>query len=179
MQVENYVTALALRARRLRFVTSAAILLVLAIMSFAVYASVAGMTDPTLPVSFALGVTNSYFRWAGLAVVLLTGAPFAYALWRLTRMMRCAERGEIFSSAAAAHLRAFALWVFVAAVASILLPVVLNISLGLLQGFPAERLRVDFDGSDLFILLVSGLLFFVARLIEAAQAIADDNRRIV
>jgi hypothetical protein len=157
----------------------AAVAIVVGIMLFGVFAVLTGRTDPSLPLSFALGVTNTYYRWAGLIVVLLTGAPFAYGLWRLSLMLKSAETGQVFSVEAASHLRSFALWVFVAAMASILLPMLVNIAFGLMAGLPNERLRVDFDGSDLFVLLISGLLFLVARLIEAAHAIAEDNRQIV
>lgn len=175
----NFMSDLAPRARRLRLVTMASLGLVTALIALGMFAAFSGRTDPSLAFSFALGADNDRYRWAAMIVIFMTGLPFSYALWRLSRMLSCVERGEVFSGGSVSHLRAFALWVFVSAVASIVLPLLVNSAFGLIGGLPADRLRLDFDGSDLFILLVSGLLFFVARLLESAQRIADDLRQIV
>lgn len=122
-----------------------------------------GTVDPPLP------------PWAQLAVILLAGVPFMLGLWRLSRMLRVIEQGAPFASATVAHLRAFAALVLVSALASILLPPIL----AAIAAQPGTRLTLTFDGSDFFVLLVSGLMFLLARLLGEAQRIADENSQIV
>lgn len=166
-------------ARRLRLVTLAFAGLVLAVMVFGVVATASGATDPARSLSFNFGVRSPEAHAVGLVVMLLIGAPFTFALWKLSCMLACVEQGRDFAGPTIGHLRAFAWWVFVTALASILLPIMANIGLGLVAGATAERLTITVDGGDTFTLLISGLLFFVARLLDEAQAIADENSQIV
>ncbi len=114
--------------------------LVTALIALGMFAAFSGRTDPSLAFSFALGADNDQYRWAAMIVIFMTGLPFGYALWRLSRMLSCVERGEVFSGGSVSHLRAFALWVFVSAVASIVLPLLVNSAFGLIGGLPADAI---------------------------------------
>lgn len=150
-------SALSRNAKILRYVTYAGVALVVA-------ATLAGLPAADLP---------------GVILLVATGVPFALALWELSRMLGRAEQGEIFSQPTIAHLRRFALFVLVTAIISIFLPPIVAIAAALWAAEGLEHVVVSFEGGDVFILLISALLFFVARLFEEAQRIADENRQIV
>lgn len=150
-------SALSRNAKTLRYVTYAGLALV-------VGATLAGLPTADLP---------------RMILLVATGVPFALALWELSRMLGRAEQGEIFSQPTIAHLRRFALFVLATAIVSICLPPIVAIAAALSAGQGLEQVIVSFDGGDLFVLLVSALLFFVARLFEEGQRIADENRQIV
>lgn len=149
-------SALSRNAKILRYVTYAGVALVVA-------ATLAGL-PADLP---------------GVILLVATGVPFALALWELSRMLGRAEQGEIFSQPTIAHLRRFALFVLVTAIISIFLPPIVAIAAALWAAEGLGHVVVSFEGGDVFILLISALLFFVARLFEEAQRIADENRQIV
>lgn len=166
-------------ARRLRIAVLVSIGLAAALMASAVLASLSGATDASDTFSFAAGVSGRDTQAAAVIVLLLTAGSFIYALWRLSLMLAGIEAGGVFTAMNVTHLRAFARWLLVSAVASILLPIAANIGLGLAGGADAQQLSVRIDGGDAAMLLVSALLFFLARLFAEAQAIADENRQII
>jgi hypothetical protein len=166
-------------ARRLRYVALASMVLMVATALFAVVATATDQTDPAKTLSFAMGATSAATQLAGTIVTFVTASLFATALWQLARMLRCLEQGEAFGRRTVRHLRGFALWVFATALSSLMLPVVANVGLGLLAGAETDRLTITISGGDLFMPLFSGLLYLVARLLEQAQRLADENRQII
>lgn len=166
-------TALSRNARTLRYVAYAGLALVVAATLYGVSGVLLGQGAGTgIAVAPSSGVQDAI-------VLIATGVPFALALWELSRMLDRAEQGEIFSQSTIAHLRRFAMFVLVTAIISICLAPILAIGGALVTGQGLEQVTVSFDAGDIFILLVSALLFFVARLFEEAQRIADENRQIV
>ena len=63
--------------------------------------------------------------------------------------------------------------------ASVLLPPLILLALGARPRPAAQRMTFALAGSDLLMLFVTGLLFFVARLLDEAQRVADDFSQIV
>jgi len=126
-----------------------------------------------------LAATGSAAPEAEAAGALLSGIPFAIGLWRLVRMLRRIEGGAVFEQATIADLRGFAFWVLVSSIASILAPPLCEVAFGLVRGGDSLTATLSFESGDVFALLVSALLFFIARLFGEAQRIADDHRQIV
>ena len=168
------------RARWLRRLTLASLAGVIVVTALGAAAS-ATASAVLGPLSFETGLEGmgAAGRAAGALVTIVVGALFAYGLWHLSRMLKLVAQGEAFSSGAVRHLRAFALYAFVSTAASMLLPPLAQLLIILSQPARSGRLTLEFDGSDLWALLVSGLLFLVARLMGEAQRIADENRMIV
>lgn len=160
-------------ARRLRYVALAAIALFELVLLFAAWVLIAGRRAD-FP---AVAIHDSGLPpWAAAATLLLIGLLVGIALFRLVRMLRRVEAGAPF--AAAGDLRGFAFYLLLAVVASVLAPSLLQVAIGAAAGAPH---RVDFalGGTELLTLLVSALLFFVARLLDEAQRLADDHSQIV
>jgi hypothetical protein len=171
-------SSLARNAKILRFATYAGLVLVVAATLIGVFEVLLG-SGVTPSIQVATGADADRPGLAAMIVLVATGTPFALALWELSRMLGRAEQGEIFSQPTITHLRRFALLVLITAAVSICLPPVLAIATALGTGRDLSEVTLSFDGGDIFILLVSALLFFVSRLFEEAQRIADENRQIV
>ena len=164
-------------ARRLKLCTGIGLGIIAAIVLYAAAAGISGLGQSKG--IYILDSDGTSADRVGLISAALTGTPLAIALWRLMRMLRAIERGEIFTSTTVRELRGFALFVMISALASILVQPVIALIAGLASGADRVQLSLTFDLNDFFILLVSVLLFFVARLFSEAQRIADENEQIV
>lgn len=169
---------LARDARRLRRAT---LLGLIAVLGLLVAGTLQGLLQGSEPAMLRISSRPDPAArdWLGILVALGTSLPFAMALWQLNLMLACIERGQIFVQPTIAHLRRFALYVLIAAITSILLPPAATVLAGLADGAALSRVTITFDGGDFFILLASGLLFFVVKLLGEAQRLAEDNRMIV
>ncbi len=160
-------------ARRLRFAAVALILVIEALILYAAWAVSFGHRDQLTAVQVDDG---GLAPWTAALLLVLIGLFVGLALLRLVRMLARVEAGAPF--AAAADLRGFALFLFLAVLTSVLLPPVVHAVMTLLAG-GSHGIRFSLDLGDGLMLLVTGLLFFVARLLDAAQALADDHSQIV
>ena len=160
-------------ARRLRYVALAAIVLLELVLLFAVGVLLADRKGE-FP---ALQIHDSALPpVAAASSLLLIGLLVGIALFRLVRMLRRVEAGAPF--AAAGDLRGFAFYLLLAALASVFAPALIGLGIGAVAGAP-HRLDLSLGSTELLTLLVSGLLFFVARLLDEAQRLADDHSQIV
>jgi hypothetical protein len=161
-------------ARRLRFVTLAGVAVLALLILFAVAMLVAGA-----PVSDTIFVRIEHGGLPPLpaaAVLAAVGLLVGIALLRLARMLHRVEQGVPFG--AARDLRGFAFYLLLAVLASILLPPLLQMALGHGNGADGP-VAFTLGGGEALMLLVTGLLFFVARLLDEAQRLADDHSQIV
>jgi len=153
-------------ARRLRLVALFALASVELVILFAAWVLLAGRRD-----EFAMLTVHDQ----GMAplpaalVLLLFGLLIGLALLRLVAMCRQVEAGVRFPARA---LRGFATWLFLAVLLSVFAP----LAGALVHGGPVV---LSLSGGEALMLLVTGLLFFVARLLGEAQALADDHSQIV
>jgi hypothetical protein len=160
-------------ARRLRHVALAAIVLFELVLLLAVAVLIAGRRSD-FP---ALQIHDSGLPpWAAAASLLLIGLLVGIALFRLVRMLRRVEAGAPF--AAAGDLRGFAFYLLLAVLVSLFVPAVLALGIAIASGV-AHRIDLALGSTELLTLLVSALLFFVARLLDEAQRLADDHSQIV
>jgi hypothetical protein len=105
------------------------------------------------------------------AALLIPACLLAAALLHLTAMLKTIEQGTPF--AGAARLRNFALYLFLAVLAGVLLPPVLRLA----SGTPSAALTLS--SGEVLMLLVTAILFLVARLLTEAQRVADEHGQIV
>lgn len=160
-------------ARRLRYVAIAAIILFELVLLFAAWVLVAGRRGEFR----ALAIHDSGLPpWAAALSLLLFGLLVGIALFRLARMLKRVESGAPF--AAAGDLRGFAFYLLLAVIFSVFVPPLLQLFMAAGSGAP-HRAEFALGGTEFLALLVSGLLFFVARLLDEAQRLADDHSQIV
>lgn len=154
-------------ARRLRWATFVLIGLLAAATLAGIWILIAGPAAGTITVLVDSGGLSG---WPAAAMLLISAALVAAALLQLAAMLRTVERGEPF--AAAGRLRRFALYLFLAVLSGVLLP-----PLSMLAS--SGILILSLDSGQVLMLFVTGLLFFVARLLEEAQRVADENAQII
>lgn len=160
-------------ARRLRAVALAAIVLFELMLLLAAWVLIAGRREEFS----ALHIQDSGLPPLAAAFsLLLIGLLVGIALFRLVRMLGRVEAGAPF--AAAGDLRGFAFYLLLAVAASVFVPPLLQLGIAAASHAP-HRLDLALGGTDLLALLVSALLFFVARLLDEAQRLADDHSQIV
>ena len=158
-------------ARRLRLVTLFATALVELGLAFGAWVLVAGRPQDLPWLDIEAGGLPPV---PAAIVLLLFGLLLGLALLRLVAMLRQIEGGAPF---AAAGLRGFARWLFLAVFVSWLAPPLLQLALGDAAG--RHHLHLALDSSAALMLLVTGLLFFVARLLAEAERLADEHSQIV
>lgn len=163
----NSQSSLARSARRGRLVTLAAVGLLAVATIAGIWLLVRGPMIGTVSVVIDSGGLSG---WSAALSLLVGAALVGAALLQLAAMLRTVERGAPF--AAAGRLRRFALYLFLAVLSSILLPPLLLLA-------TRGMLVFSIDSGEVLMFFVTGLLFFVARLLEEAQRIDDDHRQIV
>lgn len=111
---------------------------------------------------------------------LLTGTAIMVlaeiALWRLAQMLKAIAEGESFTSRVTGHFRSFAWWLMLMAIAHLAIPLVSSLAGA---GDGAGSIRIAVDLSSVILLGVTLLLFLLARLLEHARGIEEENREIV
>jgi hypothetical protein len=154
-------------ARRLRLFAIFATALVELLILFAAWVTLSGngASFPSLQVE-----TGGLAPVPAAVSLLIFGLLVGLALLRAIALLRAVEAGEPFPARA---LRGFALWLFL----SVLFGVVGHPLLQLASGAP--RLVLSLSGGQALMLLLTGLLFFVARLLDEARRLADEHSQIV
>lgn len=154
-------------ARRLRLFTLFGIALIELVILFAAWVLVEGRAAdfPALEIR-----TAGLAPWPAAGALLLFGLLLGLALLKLVAMLRQIEGGAPF---AAAGLRGFARYLFLAVLATVLAPPLLQAATG------THRIDVSLGSGAALMLIVTGLLFFVARLLDEARRLADDHSQIV
>lgn len=108
---------------------------------------------------------------ADLTIVLLL-----VAIIRLVQMLTLIGKGELFTPAVVRRFRAFAFWLLLMALCSLLAPTLLQL---LDQGAGPHRVLLAMQLNDLIMMGVTLLLFLLAHLLERARAIDEEMREIV
>jgi hypothetical protein len=164
---------LARSARILRWVTLFGVGLVVAAMAFGCWTLAAG---PRSGGGVTFSVDTDGLAPVGAGVVLVAaGSLLVLALLQLAAMLRAVEQGAPFRTGA--RLRRFACYLFLSLLVAVLLPPLI-LWVERIAG-AGGRVEFSMSGEELLMLFVTGLLFFVGRLLEAAQAIAEDHEQIV
>jgi len=160
-------------ARRLRHATLAiaALLGLMVTLGIAILAS--GRRDDFT----AVQIHDSGLAPAPGAILLgIVGILIVVALLRLARMLGKVAGGAPFG--AAADLRGFAFYLFLAVLTATFAPALIQYAVQALGG-EVRQIQLSLGITEVLMLLVTGLLFFVAKLLDEAQRIADDASQIV
>lgn len=154
-------------ARRLRLFVLFATALIALVVLFSAWVTLNGnaASFPAMKIR-----TGGLAPVAGAISLLLSGLLVALALLRAMALLRAVEGGEVFP---ARPLRGFALYLFLAVLASV-------VDRPLLQLLSGTRpIVLWLGGGQALMLLLTGILFFVARLLDEARRLADEHSQIV
>ena len=114
-------------------------------------------------------------------IVLLAGpvSLLVYAMWRISQLFACYERGQVFSPAAARHMRVAG----TAIAATGGLSIVVNTLAVLLLTYdnaPGERfLEITVSSANYASLLFGGLLIVIGWVMHEAVRVANENRQFI
>jgi hypothetical protein len=131
-----------------------------------------------IPAAVELSAPGFAIRVACLAVSALLLGPVLYGLAQLWLVLRQFGRGVLFDTANVARLRRLG-WsimaVAVGDVAQCLIPLLLTLS-----NPPGGRFfPIDCNDGDLLGLFAGGVMLLIARVLDAAREISDDNAQII
>lgn len=106
------------------------------------------------------------------------GILFIAALWQLARMLRQIEMTEIFSAGVTRRFRHFAGLMLLSATVSAVVPPLLAMADACIASLSCRpEIRIDIRG--LWVVLICTLFFLVARLLDEARRIDEENREII
>ena len=154
-------------ARRLRLAALFVTALVELVILFAAWVTFSGEAGAYPAFDIHIG---EFAPLPGAIALLLFGLLIGLACLRAAALLRAVEAGQVFP---ARPLRGFAFWLFVTVLYAVLGPPLLQLASG------SHRLVLSIGGSEALMLLLTGLLFFVARLLAEAERLADEHSQIV
>lgn len=106
-------------------------------------------------------------------------AALTWAFYQLNCMLRGFERGDYFESVTVGHLRAFAGYLLLAKVLSLLAMHARVGALVHLLGHQNVRTLINLSSDDMAVLLMCALFFLIARMMEEGRRLAEENRGFV
>ena len=127
-------------------------------------------------------IGSSFTPVKRVGLILLLAGPVSllvYAMWRISRLFACYERGRIFAPAAARHIRAAG--AALAANGALSIPInTLAVLLMTYDNAPGKRmLAVEVSSTNYATLLFRGLLIVIGWVMHEAARVADENRRFI
>ena len=97
------------------------------------------------------------------------------AFYQLTRMLGRIASGEMFTAQVIGHFRGFALWLLITALFGLAGP----LAASLVASGGANHFEFVLDFQKLLLVVVTLVLFLLARLLERARRLEEENREFV
>ena len=119
------------------------------------------------------------YRLLALACALVPTGFTVWALWSLRNLFLCYARGEVFSRGALIFLRNVAIALFASVMAGFVMRGPMTLALTWMLGHGHRRLSFELGTDDLVTLFVAGSVLVIARVMVAANRIAEDHAGIV
>lgn len=107
----------------------------------------------------------------------ITVALLVIALFRLSQMLGHIRAGQLFSAPVVARFRSFAFWLLIMALFELIAPTAAQL-LTLSHGGD-HRIEISVDFRDILTVAVTLVLFLLARLLERARTLDEENREFV
>ena len=121
--------------------------------------------------SHSIGVPFAAYVGDGIMALLLI------SIYWLVAALRSIERGGLFAPQTIRLFRRFASWLLVMALFSFIAPIL--IAAVFFDHKQTHHLMVSLDVRDLLLIGITALLFLLARLLERAGEIEQENREII
>ena len=114
-------------------------------------------------------------RWLAASLASISLGCLFYAALRLHRMLQCAAQGTFFSGQSIAHWRAFAGAMLCSVLASILQLPLREVLFRLFWGSGPYPLKLSISSQDVQLVVVCGVLYLVASMMQEGQRLANEN----
>lgn len=147
------------------------------------FAAVPSMFDEQILRNYDhLLIGSSFTPVKRIGLILLLAGPVSllvYAMWRISRLFACYERGRIFAPAAARHIRAAGM--ALAANGGLSIPInTLAVLLMTYDNAPGNKmLTIGVSSTNYATLLFGGLLIVIGWVMHEAARVADENRQFI
>jgi Protein of unknown function (DUF2975) len=129
-----------------------------------------GMIGPQVPLVFRLGA---------MAFALVPTAFSVWALWSLRLLFRKYAEGEVFSRDALRHLNNVAVALFASVIVGFATQAPITFALTWSLGAGHREISLGFGSDDVATLFMAGVVLAIARVMVAAQRLADENAKFV
>jgi hypothetical protein len=117
--------------------------------------------------------------FSGAAIMLLHTLFMLLAIAQLWLMLRAVEKGDLFSPAVTMRLRRFALYIVLAVFSAALLMPILSLLFPDCANAHHCIRRLSVDVRTFWTLVIALVFFLVARILDEARRIDEDNRQII
>ena len=114
-------------------------------------------------------------RWLAASLASLSLGFLFYAALRLHRMLRCVEQGAFFSRQSIVHWRAFAGAMLFSVLAAILQLPLRELLLRFFWGSGPYPLKISITSQDVQLVVVCGVFYLIAAIMQEGQRLADEN----
>lgn len=118
-------------------------------------------------------------RWLGAALASANLALLIYGGFRLQRMLQEIEAGALFAVSTIGHLRAFAGAILLSVLAAIVQLPLRELLFRVIWGNGAYSLKLSVNSQELQLILICGVFYLIAAIMQEGQRLADDNAGFV
>jgi Protein of unknown function (DUF2975) len=118
-------------------------------------------------------------RWLAALLASLSLGFLFYAAFRLHRMLQCVEQGTVFSHQTLSHWRAFSGAILLSVLVAILQLPLREIFFRLFWGSSPNQLKLIIGSQDLQLVLVCGVFYLIAAMMQEGQRLAEENAGFV
>ncbi len=147
------------------------------------FAAVPSMFDAQILQNYDhLLIGSSFTTIKRIGLIILLAGPMGllvYAMWRISRLFACYERGRIFAPVAAGHIRAAG--TALAGSGGLSIPInTLAVLLMTYDNAPGKRmLEISISSTNYATLLFGCLLIVIGWVMHEAARVADENRQFI
>jgi hypothetical protein len=118
-------------------------------------------------------------RLEALAIELVPLALAMWALWSLAQVFRCYARGQVFGAEPLRHLNNLAVALAASVIADLAAQLPISLLLSWHLGPHHRELSLSFGSDDVSRLFVAGAVLAMARVMDEARRVADENAGFV
>jgi hypothetical protein len=129
--------------------------------------------------NFQTGELSAPAAAAAIAALLVVSGPTLWGLWELKRLFEGYATGAIFTVCAARQLRRCGFAVLLSAAKTVVGSVLLSLALSIDLPKDHRALMISFSSDDLALLLIGGILLVIARVMEEAARLAEENAAFI
>jgi Protein of unknown function (DUF2975) len=130
-----------------------------------------------LPIAAVQALPGSQ-RWLAASLAFISLGFLFYAAFRLHRMLQCIEQGTVFTHKTISHWRAFAGAILLSVLAAILQLPLREILFRLFWGSPNQA-KMIVSSQDVQLVLVCGVFYLIAAMMQEGQRLAEENAGFV
>lgn len=117
--------------------------------------------------------------WMGWGISTLHLCIMTWGIWAMADVFRLLAQGEYFHANVAVQLRRFGVALLIVGLANPLVRLLMVLAVTLENPAGHQVVALSLEMNDMLVALIGALMLMLAHALQAAAAIAEDNRQIV